>query len=138
MHGQNHLKGTNVLKGAAYCEAGSRIFLRVFIFTAWIAVRRLTVFEIFCLSRCRDTKISKEEVFVYFRFLENQRFVNVSLRFLLCTFLGAFAKLLKATTRVVISVRPSAWSNSVPTGLIFVKFVISLFFLNPLRKFHFY
>jgi hypothetical protein len=92
--------------------------------------------------RCRGRNISKEEVFIYFRFLEKHRFVNMSLHFLLCTFLGAFAKLLKATTRVVnsvcLSIRPSAWSNSVPTGRTFMKFVISLFFLTLLRKVQFY
>jgi len=41
-------------------------------------------------------------------------------------FLGAFAKLLKAAVSLVmsifLSVRPSAWNNSVPNGWIFMKF----------------
>jgi len=37
-------------------------------------------------------------------------------------FLGAFAKLRKATISFVLSVRPSADKNSVPTCRIFVKF----------------
>jgi hypothetical protein len=43
-----------------------------------------------------------------------------------CT--GEFAKLLKATVSFVISVRLSAWNNSAPTRLIFVKFdMVSIF-----------
>jgi len=37
-------------------------------------------------------------------------------------FLGSFAKLRKATTCFVMSVRLSAWNNSAPTGRIFMKF----------------
>jgi len=45
------------------------------------------------------------------------------------TVLGAFAKLRKATISFVtsvchLSVRPSAWNNSAPTGRVFMKFVI--------------
>jgi hypothetical protein len=39
-------------------------------------------------------------------------------------FLGAFAKLRKATVSHVMCVRPSAWNNSAPTGRIFMKFDI--------------
>ena len=51
-------------------------------------------------------------------------------------FLGAFAKLRKAT--VCLSVRLSAWNNSAPTGRIITKFDISIFFENTSResKFH--
>jgi hypothetical protein len=42
-------------------------------------------------------------------------------RMLTATFLGAFAKLRKATISFVISVRLSAWNNSAPTGRIFKK-----------------
>jgi len=35
--------------------------------------------------------------------------------------LGAFAKLRKATINFVVSFVPSAWSNSAPTGRIFMK-----------------
>ena len=56
-------------------------------------------------------------------------------------FSGAFAKLRKATISFM-SVRPpvrlSAWNNSVPTGRIFMKFDIRLFFENTLRKFKFH
>jgi hypothetical protein len=44
------------------------------------------------------------------------------------SFLGAFAKLRKATINFVMcpsvrpSVRPSAWNNSAPTGRIFMEF----------------
>jgi hypothetical protein len=38
------------------------------------------------------------------------------------TFLGAFVKSQKATISFVISVRLSAWKNSVPNELIFMKF----------------
>jgi hypothetical protein len=37
---------------------------------------------------------------------------------------GAFAKLRKATISFVMSVRPSTWNNSAPTGRIFIKFDI--------------
>jgi len=46
-------------------------------------------------------------------------------------FLGAFAKLRKATISFVMSVRPSARNNSPPTGRIFLKFDTRLFFENP-------
>jgi hypothetical protein len=39
-------------------------------------------------------------------------------------FLGAFAKLRKGTISSVVSVCPSAWNISSPTGRIFVKFYI--------------
>ena len=42
----------------------------------------------------------------------------------LFTVLGTFAKLRKATTNFVMSVRLSAWNNSAPTGRIFMKFGI--------------
>jgi len=43
-------------------------------------------------------------------------------------FLGAFAKLLKATVNFVMSVCPSARISSAPTGRIFMKIVICVFF----------
>jgi hypothetical protein len=36
--------------------------------------------------------------------------------------LGGFAKLRKSTISTVMSVRPSAWNNSAPTGRILMKF----------------
>ena len=50
-------------------------------------------------------------------------------------FLGAFAKLRKATIGFVTPVRLSAWKNSAPTGRIFIKFDNGGFFENLLRKF---
>jgi hypothetical protein len=54
-------------------------------------------------------------------------------------FLGKLAKLRKATISFVmsvcLSVRPSAWNNSVPTGRIFMKFDFWVFFENLSRKF---
>ena len=54
------------------------------------------------------------------------------------TFLGAFAKLRKATIRFAISVckplLPSVWNNSAPTGRIFMKFDIRRFFEKNLSK----
>jgi hypothetical protein len=38
-------------------------------------------------------------------------------------FLGAFAKLRKATVSFVVSVCLSAWNSSAPTGRILIKFV---------------
>ena len=49
-------------------------------------------------------------------------------------FLGAFAKLRIATISFGMSVRPSAWNNSGPTGWIFMKFCIYIFFENLPRK----
>jgi hypothetical protein len=43
-------------------------------------------------------------------------------------FLGAFAKLRKATINFVTPVRPSAGKNSAPTGRIFMKFDTYVFF----------
>jgi hypothetical protein len=54
--------------------------------------------------------------------------------------LGAFARLRKATISfsshpsVCPSVRPSAWNNSAPTGRIFMKLDLWVFFENLLRK----
>ena len=39
-------------------------------------------------------------------------------------FLGEFAKLRMAIVSFVMSVRPSAWNNSAPTGRILMKFDI--------------
>jgi hypothetical protein len=50
-------------------------------------------------------------------------------------FLGAFAKLRKATINFVVSIRLSAWNNSVPNGRIFMKFDIWAFLENVSRKF---
>jgi hypothetical protein len=49
-------------------------------------------------------------------------------------FLGAFAKLRKATISFAISIRLSASNNSAPTGQIFITFDISVFFNE--FKFH--
>jgi len=54
------------------------------------------------------------------------------------TVLGAFAKMRKATINFVMSVRPSAWNNSVPTRRIFIKCDSSVFFENMSRKFKFH
>jgi hypothetical protein len=47
------------------------------------------------------------------------------------TVVGAFAKLRKATISFVMSVCPSEWNNSAPSGRIFMKFYISVFFESP-------
>ena len=49
-------------------------------------------------------------------------------------FLGAFAKLRKATIGFVTPVRLSTWNNSAPTAWIFIKFDIGRFFENLSRK----
>jgi hypothetical protein len=53
-------------------------------------------------------------------------------------FLGAFAKLRKATIVVVMSISPSvrlfAWNNLAPTGRIFMKIDIGVFFENVSKK----
>ena len=52
--------------------------------------------------------------------------------------LGMFTKLQKVTISFVITacmpVHPTAWNNSAPTGQIFMKFDISIFLKNLLRK----
>ena len=53
-------------------------------------------------------------------------------------FLGAFAKLRKGNISFVTPVRPSARNNSAPTGRIFMKFDIWVFFENLSRKFNFH
>lgn len=40
----------------------------------------------------------------------------------------------KATLRLVMSVRPSAWSNSAPTGRAFVTFIFVPITKNPCTK----
>jgi hypothetical protein len=48
--------------------------------------------------------------------------------------LGVFAELWKATVSFVMSVHPSAWNNSSPTGQILMKFYIWVFFFNFTEK----
>jgi hypothetical protein len=50
-------------------------------------------------------------------------------------FLRTFEKLQKVTISFIMSVCPSAWNNSAPTGCIFMQFDNWGFFKNPLRKF---
>ena len=52
--------------------------------------------------------------------------------------LGFCVKLRKASISFVMSVRPSAWSNSIPTGRIFIKFDTWVFFANLLNRFRFH
>jgi hypothetical protein len=52
-------------------------------------------------------------------------------------FLGAFTKLRNATIRFVMSIRLFAWISA-PTGRIFIKFDMCVFFKNLLRKFKFH
>jgi len=52
-------------------------------------------------------------------------------------FLGTFEKLTKSTVSFITSVRLSAWNNSAPTGGIFLKFDIWVFFENLSRNFKF-
>ena len=52
--------------------------------------------------------------------------------------LGVFAKLRKATVSFIMSVRPSAWNNSAPTGQILIQFYVwAFFFKNASREFKF-
>jgi hypothetical protein len=53
-------------------------------------------------------------------------------------FLGAFAKLCRATISFVMSVHLSVWNNSAPTRRIFMKIKIYLFFETLSRKFKFH
>jgi hypothetical protein len=53
-------------------------------------------------------------------------------------FLGDFAELRKATISFATPVRLSAWNNSTPTGWIFMKFDIWIFFENLSRQFKIY
>ena len=49
--------------------------------------------------------------------------------------IGTFVKLRKATSSLVMSVRPSAWNYSAPTGRIFMKFDVGVCFEYLSRKF---
>jgi hypothetical protein len=53
------------------------------------------------------------------------------------SFLSAFVKLQKATITFVTSVCPSAWNKSAPTGRIFIKFNIRVFFEKSMGKVQF-
>jgi hypothetical protein len=53
-------------------------------------------------------------------------------------FLGAFAKLQKATISFIMTVCLYTRYNSVPTGQIFMKFDIRVLFENLLREFKFH
>jgi len=48
-------------------------------------------------------------------------------------FLDVFTKLWKATISFVMSVSPSAWNPSAPTGHIFMKFDIWVFLEKPIK-----
>jgi len=50
------------------------------------------------------------------------------------TVVGAFAKMRKTAISFIVSVCPSKWNNSTPSGRIFVKFYISVFFSKIYRK----
>ena len=50
------------------------------------------------------------------------------------SFLGAFAQLRKAAISFVMSVRPSSWNNSAPTGRTVIKFYIAVFFEKSVEK----
>jgi hypothetical protein len=52
--------------------------------------------------------------------------------------LRTFAKVRQATINLGIPVRLCAWNNTVPTGWIFMKFAISVFFENLSRKLKFH
>jgi len=60
-----------------------------------------------------------------------------SLRVCGLVFLDAFTKLQKPTISVLMSLCPSAWNNLAPTGQIFMKFSIWVFFENLSGKFKF-
>jgi len=52
-------------------------------------------------------------------------------------FLGAFTNLRRATISFIMSVCPSAWNTSAPTGRIFIKFCTGVFFEVPhIRSWH--
>ena len=67
-----------------------------------------------------------------------QPLTSISGSFLLpsssCSFLGALAKLRKATISFVKSVRLSAWNKSAPSGLVLKKFDIWDFFRKSVEK----
>ena len=76
--------------------------------------------------------------FVQFRDVSDLLTMTIHIYVLLNDFVGAFAKLLKATTSffvsVLLSVRLCAWNNSASTGQTFVKFDIRVLFENLSRK----
>jgi hypothetical protein len=54
----------------------------------------------------------------------NVRELNIALYICWIPVLGMFTKLQKVTLAFVMSVHPSAWNTSAPTGWIFMKFDI--------------
>ena len=68
----------------------------------------------FLVSRLRFSGVIPPLPIMRIRSVSEENFAN----------LDAFAKMRKATFSFVMSVRPSAWKNSVPTGRIFTKFDI--------------
>jgi len=56
---------------------------------------------------------------------------------ILILIVGEFAKFRKATITFVMSVCPSAWDTTIPTGGILIGFAICVFFENLPRKFKF-
>ena len=80
--------------------------------------------RVMCLNKHRQQRVIKPQT-------DRMRFWPFSS--------GAFVKLRKATVSYVMSVRPTAWNISAPTGRIFMKFYISEFFenLSKIFKFHY-
>ena len=71
------------------------------------------------------------------------KFQSFSVHILMSAFLGAFAELLQwllapSCLFVCLFVWPSAWNNSAPTGRIFIKFCIWVFFENLPSKYNFH
>ena len=49
---------------------------------------------------------------------------------MLAAFLCAFAQIRNAIVSLIMTVRPSSWNNSAPTGRIFIKFDVWLLFFR--------
>jgi hypothetical protein len=58
----------------------------------------------------------------------------MAMRFIFTSILGAFTKLRKATIIFVMSVYPSAWNNSTPSGQILIKRDIEALFRKSTEK----
>jgi len=97
------------------------IFLNIFILLLFVC---LYSFFSFSYYSSLLPYYSSSTLFLFFLFYSSLFF---STPFLLLPFLGAFTKLRKAAISFM-SVRPSAWNNSAPTGRIFTKFNIRDFF----------
>jgi hypothetical protein len=95
------------------------------------------ILAVFPLQSMLQDKTSRE-IKITLALASLRNLLNMPVRNTSLKFLGVFAKLRKATTSFVmcLSVLPSEWNNSAPTGRIFIELYIWVIFENMPRKYN--